>query len=265
MERPLPALTLVVLTLIGAAASPIITRHDRNDSEYLELGRQFEEVLVHMNLESPGNPPDGEGTLIAPLWVLTAAHVGVDVEPGHRLTIAGRQYEAEATFAHSEWDDGASDDIALIKLATPVEDVDPAHLYRSQDEVGRVATVVGRGDFGTGETGPVGNDRKVRGATNKVDGANERLLWWRFDAPGDNTGNASELEGISGPGDSGGPAFVEIDGVKYLLGVSSAQSTRATGGREGVYGVTEYYVRVSSYVEWIEKIIHDKASGDGVR
>ena len=40
-----------------------------------------------------------------------------------------------------------------------------------------------------------------------------------------------------------------------LVGVSSGQSTRATGGREGRYGVTEYYVRVSSYLDWIEQTI----------
>jgi len=173
-------------------------------------------------LETPGNPPDGEGTLIAPLWVLTAAHVGVEVEAGHALTIVGADYEVEATFVHPAWDDGASDDIALIKLKRPVAGVDPVGLYPHQDEVGGIVTVVGRGDFGTGETGPTGNDRRVRGATNKVDGANEGLLWWRFDAPGESTGNAMRLEGISGPGDSGGPAFIDVDGSRYVVGVSSA-------------------------------------------
>lgn len=249
--------SLLAVFLISAAANPIITRHDRDDAAYLELGVQFEQVLAHMNLETPGNPPDGEGTLIATSWVLTAAHVGVEVEPGHLLTIAGNEFETDTTYVHPEWDDGASDDIALIKLRKPVDGADPAKLYPFSDEVGMVVTVVGRGDSGTGETGPSGNDGRLRGATNKVDGANDHLLWWRFDAPDDDTGNATELEGISGPGDSGGPAFAERDGVRYLLGVSSTQSTRATAGKEGVYGVTEYYVRVSSYLDWIEETINE--------
>lgn len=62
------------------------------------------------------------------------------------------------------------------------------------------------------------------------------------------------LEGISGPGDSGGPAFLEIDGVIFLAGVSSWQDNRAQGGRQGVYGVLEYYARVSSYVGWIDEV-----------
>lgn len=65
----------------------------------------------------------------------------------------------------------------------------------------------------------------------------------------------TKLEGISGPGDSSGPAFIQMGETYALAGISSAQSTRATGGVEGLYGVTEYYTRVSSYVDWIEGTI----------
>lgn len=250
---PKVAFLAVVLGLTGSAASPIVIRHDVDDARYLALGRELEQALVQMNLEASGDPPDGEGTLIAPEWVLTAAHVGEEVEPGHRLTVSGTEYEAEGVFLHPDWDGGASDDLALIRLARPVAGVEPVPVYPHGDEVGRLVTVVGRGDFGTGESGPVGNDGRVRGATNEVDSADEKLLGWRFHAPAE--GAVTELEGISGPGDSGGPAFVEVDGRRWLVGVSSAQSTRATGGREGVYGVTEYYARVSSYLRWIEGVI----------
>ncbi len=69
----------------------------------------------------------------------------------------------------------------------------------------------------------------------------------------DNPGNATALEGISGGGDSGGPAFITTDSQLYVAGVSSFQ--RGDGHQEGTYGVREYYARVSSNVEWIETVI----------
>ena len=230
---------------------PIITRHDVEDSAYLELGARYAAALVGMNLGAEGGPPDGHGVLVAPGWVLTAAHVATEVEPGHELSAGGARHAAAEVILHPEWDGGAGDDIALVRLATAVPNVAPVDLYEANDEVGRTVIVVGRGDLGTGLTGPEGNDRRLRGATNRVDGADEGLLWWRFDAPADR--GVTTLEGISGPGDSGGPALVDVDGRVFVAGVSSSQSTRATGGREGVYGVTEYYVRVSVYADWLER------------
>lgn len=63
------------------------------------------------------------------------------------------------------------------------------------------------------------------------------------------------LELGCGPGDSSGPAFIRKGNDYFIAGISSGQSTSATGGREGVYGVTEYYTRVSTYIGWIEETI----------
>jgi len=41
---------------------------------------------------------------------------------------------------------------------------------------------------------------------------------------------------------------------EVIAGISSGQSTRATDGHPGRYGVTEYYTRVSRYVAWIEGV-----------
>lgn len=171
--------SLVAVVLLWSSGEAIIVRHDREDTSFIELGERYASVLVHMNLEEPGDPPDGEGTLVARGWVLTAAHVAVEAEPGHELTVDGRRYATERIVVHPEWDGGAGDDIALIRLRDP--------------------------------------------------------------------------------GDSGGPALVQHDGDVFVVGVSSTQSTRATGGREGVYGVTEYYVRVSAYADWIDRTISRNA------
>lgn len=249
VPRVIPAIFAVALLTAPVPGSAVIIRHDRDDARYVELAEGYPQV-VDMNTQEPGGPPDGQGALVAPRWVATAAHIAVLVQPGHRVTVGGDGVAVRSIHLHPEWDDGPHD-IALVELARPVDGVEPVGLYGWRDEESREIVVVGRGDTGTGETGPTGNDRKVRAATNVIDEASD--LWLKFEF--DRGEAATDLEGISGPGDSGGPAFLRRDGETYLAGVSSAQSTRATGGNEGLYGVTEYYTRLSSYLDWLRGVM----------
>jgi hypothetical protein len=130
-------------------------------------------------------------------------------------------------------------------LAEPVTGVVPARLYTDADEVGLAVTFVGRGGTGTGLTGPVEEDLSLRAATNRV----ESLVFDGDDA------DVTELEGISGPGDSGGPAFLEREGVLYVVGVGVGQNARPTNGRRGHYGVLEFYTRVSTFAGWIRSVL----------
>lgn len=238
--------------LTAQPSAAIIVRHDRPDADYIELGASYTTVIVHMNTHEPGGPPDGFGTLISPLWVATAAHIAEIIKPGHRLTVASSEAEAEEILLHPDWDGGAHD-IALVRLTQPATEGRPVSLYRGRDEVGQLIVVAGSGDTGTGISGPTGNDGKLRAARNLIDEASERWLKFRFDPPD----SALEMEGISGPGDSGGPALLRSEDALYLVGVGSGQSTRATDGREGLYGVVEYYTRVSSYLPWIDGVISE--------
>jgi hypothetical protein len=77
------------------------------------------------------------------------------------------------------------------------------------------------------------------------------VLVFRFDAPTDE--NVTPLEGISGPGDSGGPAFIELADSLYITGLSVAQDS--AGRERGTYGVWEFYTRVSPQVEWIQTTV----------
>ena len=97
--------------------------------------------------------------------------------------------------------------------------------------------------------GHIVKDRQLRGAQNRVDGIVDEYLLFTFDAP--DSDNALPLEGISGPGDSGGPALWFSDGQPYILGVSSHQGGHGPEQTQGVYGVLEYYTRVSAHRDWI--------------
>lgn len=235
----------------------MILRHDVDEASYRELGRQYADVLCGMP------PGDGEGTLISPSWVLTAAHVAIGFDPGDAVTVDGQEVSVGEVILHPEFrreqvacgvaEREADNDVALVKLARPVAPRRPVHLYPQGDEARSVTVFVGRGQRGTGLTGPVGNDGTLRGATNRVEQAEGGLLYWRFDDP--RQGRATELEGVCGPGDSGGPALLERDGRLWIIGVSSSQDDSATDGQSGLYGVTELYARVSAYLEWINETV----------
>ena len=86
---------------------------------------------------------------------------------------------------------------------------------------------------------------------NRITDVTEQWLKFRFDPPGSQ--DVLDLEGISGDGDSGGPALV-MTGFNQccLAGISSWQ---ADHGQEGRYGVVEHYVRISRYLDWISSIV----------
>lgn len=264
-ERALTAmrkLTNAVVQLSGVAATlvpvnghAIVVRHDRDDAAFLALGQTYAPTTVMFRRAAAPDEPGDTGTLIAPTWVLTAAHVASGLAPGDFAHVLGQPHTIVHVVLHPEWRSNADYrvDVALVELGEPVRGVVPAQVNRDLDEVGAVATLAGRGGIGSGVTGPVTEDGKLRAATNRVELAEETILQFRFDAPTD--AGVTELEGISGPGDSGGPAYLVRNGVLYVIGISSAQSARPTGGLRGRYGVLEYYPRVSYFAEWIRSTI----------
>ena len=234
----------------------MIIRHDRQGEQYRALAAKYS-APVSQTLQRD-RTMWAEGTLIDPNWVLTAAHSArVLSVPTGIVLVAERNYPIAQIILHPAWSWDpdpdrwiASTDIALVELATPVMDIEPVPLYESKDELGQTVVFVGRGRFGTGLTGPAQADGQFRAATNKVEKTQNQWLVFRFDDPS----TATDLEGISGPNDSGGPAFIETDGGLYVAGVSSHQDNRQQG-QAGVYGVWEYYTRVSEFLEWVRQTI----------
>lgn len=233
----------VSLALVTAnPAQAIIVRHDVDDAEFLQAEGAYPAVFDVF--EKRG----GVATLVAPNWAITAGHVGKDIKPGHETTIAGQLYSVQQVVLHPKWA-AANREMALFQLDRPVQNVEPIRLYDTSDEQGKIVTFVGRGDSGTGLTGPVTTDHKLRAATNRIERVEGDMLVFRFDAPGDE--NTTPLEGVSGPGDSGGPALIDSSGVTKLAGLSVASSGRPPG----TYGNFEFYSRVSIDIDWIQETI----------
>ena len=256
------------------SAHAIIVRHDRNPQLYLNLGREFPSAVT-MHRADGKDGLGAEGTLIAPNWVLTAAHVASELGPGDPVEVQGKIYPIKHVVVYPDWHQDADMpiDIALVEMADSVPDVAPARVYKGSDELGMIITIVGRGETGTGLHGPSHEDRRLRAATNRVDStldvfpgtaargqypAEGFQLRTTFDAPG--SAHATELEGCGGAGDSGAGAYIKKEGVLYVIGVGSGEDNRPTNHKRGRYGVFEYYVRVSHFSDWIERVIATAAA-----
>jgi len=243
-----PGMTILAWTLATTPALAIVQRDDREDRQYLALGERFTAVGQVL--------PDGTGTLVAPRFVLTAAHVATGRGGATAVVFGDQSYRVVRAIVHPEGRASSDDqppevDLALLELEKDAGSIEPFGLYRGRDERGRQAILVGLGDFGPAGRPLVRSDRRRRAATNEVSDAGPLRLFLRFDAPPAGT----DLEGVSGPGDSGGPALLEQDGRILVAGVSSASS-----GPPGRYGLTDVCTRVSTYADWIGRVL---AGGSG--
>ncbi|TMP35838.1 serine protease [Pseudoalteromonas rubra] len=237
---------LLTIGLFTSSANAIVIRHDVSAQHYDASLSDFPPLATLYNIGV-------HGTLIAPDWVLTAAHTVFCMNPGQSIKVGNELVKVSQRFSYPEYRLGKQHDIALLRLSQPVTSVKPAEVYNKQDEQGQVVWFIGAGGFGTGDQGETvsyqDNKGKLRKAQNRIVKVTDSDIVFKFEE-----GSKGEaLEGVSGNGDSGGPAYIKQDGRMVVLGVSSR--TDSWFYDVGEYGVTELYTRVSSYQSWIEQVI----------
>jgi len=263
MKRLRPAAaTFVCLYLVtcSRSADAVVVWDDVADSKYRVSSKVFPPLVLL--------PGEGQGALISPDWVITAAHA-VAGRPIHEVSIGGKVRQVSKVIVHPDYrpapesmQSGAaqplmdfmsqSADVALIQLTKPVKDVRPAILYSGTDEADKVAEIIGRGVTGNGLVGEYTNSPQVgelRRAYNLIICTEDRWLKLRFDPPP----KALPLQGMPGDGDSGGPLLINAGSALELAGLVSHKF--ATGDLKDFkccsYGQITYQSRVSYYLPWI--------------
>ncbi|MFC5576921.1 S1 family peptidase [Lysobacter niabensis] len=261
-------LFLLALLVVSFSASAVVIRDDVADAKYRVAASEFP-ALVDL-------PGEGHGVLIAPQWIVTAAHAvtwqsgikqvtvgGVPrdvarlvIHPGYRKPPQALLEQALATW---DWTLfrvllSSSEDIALLELAQPVTDIPPVAVNKSDGEFGRIIEIMGKGATGNGVTGyefSSSHRTELRRAYNKVTSAHDRWLCYMFDHPAD----ALPLEGGSGSGDSGGPVLIQAGKDWVLAGLTSWSDPQSAIRTPGRYGQISCNVRLSHYQDWIESVI----------
>jgi hypothetical protein len=246
--RALAACTALLLCL---DASAVLTRADRDDAEYLELASRYPAALAMA-------PVPGEGVLIAPRFVLTAASVArrlAAMKPLPLLQAGGQRHRIRSIALHPQWQGGPEHDIALVFLADAVEGVTPAPMYRNPDEQGKAVALVGHGASGRiGARALASHDGRARAAINTVDRVAPLTLELTLKGPDD----ASDLQGAMAADEPGAPAFIEGADAIYVAGIG--HGTR--DGHAGDVGDRETYARVSALAGWVDEAMFRAATAE---
>ncbi len=195
------------------------------------------------------------GTLIAPDLVLTAGHCGFSMSGvlvgTHDLATGGTWHEVADVFVHPDY--ATTYDVAVYRLAVPVEGIEPAPLLLDCDA--RAALVQGADSW------IVGFGDVDRFASESTDLLHAAIATIRDPVCADpaNACNPDVSPGgelIAGGdgvdtcnGDSGGPLFVATDEGLFLAGVTSRQARPSTVpcGDGGIYP------RTDAFAAWIEE------------
>ncbi len=272
MQRHVWKTAACLALLIGAGAIPahaIVVHSEQDDALYRALGDSSAYQSVGRFTGTTTTTGFlASGTLVAPDWVVTAAHV-VDDAKSLSFSIGGQVYQVDRTIPYPRWkgDLWSGYDIGLAHLAKPVDNIKPAQLYAGAAELNRPDTVVGFGKTGTGELGDAkcdGFKRKAQNIISEID--NKRLLVADFQNPAPASGvsfpshYSLPLGGLIAPGDSGGGLFITTPTGTYLAGVNSFVGSDF-GAPRSVYGNFSGHTRVSAFRDWIEANIHSEDAG----
>ena len=256
------------LVFLPAPTVGITIRDDVPEANYIALASESKWAAAGVYTSSSTCSTSG-GTLIHPEWAITAGHCAngtTDFVLGADRSIPDEQVSLDSSTRHIDFDGSNianGNDLALSHLSAPILSVTPARLYRQAQEAFQTTTVIGYGRFGTGLTGDNQGGANIRRAgQNRIDGfggligVSSQMIITDFDSPDGNdntTGPATALDFESGIAffDSGSGWFSDINGITYLVGVTSFRAS-SDGNANSDYGDVFGATRVSREMAWID-------------
>lgn len=183
------------------------------------------------------------GTLVSDVHVLTAGHCAAEIRNATDGTfrLGNTVYETVEVTIHPGFNAATLEyDVAILKLAEPVEGVTPAELFRGRPALDSELTIVGYGAGGDA-SGEDGNFGTLMAGVTYIEGVSDIQVFWTFD---------DVAEANTAPGDSGGPGFLDDNGELQIATITSG-GTRQDAG----FGDETVNVRVDAFAEWIDDII----------
>ncbi|MCK2237410.1 MULTISPECIES: AbfB domain-containing protein [unclassified Crossiella] len=199
------------------------------------------------------------GALVDPQWVVTAASCfvadpaqGIQVPPGapqEPTTVTFGTGASQLTVEASEVAARQDRDLAMVKLANPVNTISPLALSTTAPKAGDKLRV-----SGYGRTRDQWRPDPAHTAVFTVDSVDSAATSTSLPISGSSSPDASTCQG-----DSGGPAFRETDGRVELVAVNSTSYEFGCMGETGTRkGAVE--ARADNVTAWItERIVNGRA------